>query len=298
MKTKRLKMLLAALCLAGVLAGCGNTQKAENDGKGTIKVGAVSLTEGQLVSELYALALEDAGYTVEREEGLDMAIEAIQADEIDLYPEYTGSAYTRYMAEEPMYDSAEMTRKVRDYYLKNENIAVLEPSEINNSYGICMLREKAEEMGIETFADLQKNAEKMVWGDWGFLAMPTTGRVRIEDLYGEFNFKEVVDIDMSLSYDMLDSEDVDVIPVCTTDPQLSNDKYLMLDPEKDVWCEYLLVPFVRQEVMEDYPEIEEILNNVSSKLNNEEIIPLIYKCNIDMEDVHDVAKEFYENTYK
>ena len=201
------------------------------------------------------------------------------------------------MINDPMYDSDEMTRIVREYYATEKNIAVLEPSAINNSYGIAMLKTKADEMGIKTFADLQSHAEELVWGDWGFLAMPTTGRVRLEELYGPFNFKGVVDIDMSLSYDMLDSGDVDVIPVCTTDAQLLNDKYYQLDPEKDVWCAYLLTPFVRQEVLDESPEVEEILNNVSAKLDNKAIIELIYKCDVDMEDYTEVAKEFYEANF-
>lgn len=296
MKKRMISMLLGVSLVMGLMTGCKNA--SEGEAKKEITVGSVALAEGQLVSELYSLALEDAGYKVNREEGIQMPEDALLADEIDVYPEYTGSAYTRLMGNDPIYDSDKMTEEVRKFYKEKHNVAVLEPSAINNSYGIVMMKDKAEEMGIKTFADLQKKAKEVVWADWGFLAMPTTGRTRIEELYGKFDFKEVLDIDMSVSYDTLKSGDADVIPVCTTDAQLTDENYLMLEPEKDVWCEYLLVPFIRQEILDNDAEVEEILNNVSSKLNNDVMIPMIHRVDIEHEDVHDVAAEFYKENIK
>lgn len=300
MKKKVLSVMLGVCVIAGLLAGCGTKKeaKSEKESKGTISIAFDSMTEKTIFGEVYALALEDAGYTVKREEGLSVAHDSLLAGEVDMVLDYTGTAYTRYMINEPMYDSAEMTKIVQEYYAKENNVAVLNPSAINNSYGICMLKTRADELGIKTFQDLQKQAEDLVWGDWGFLAMPTTGRARLEELYGPFNFKQVIDIDMSLSYDLLDNGDVDVIPVCTTDANLLDDKYFCLDPEKDVWCEYLLVPFVRQEVLDKYPEVEDILNNVSAKLDNRTSIELIHKVDVEHEDYHDVAEEYYKDTFK
>lgn len=299
MKKKLISVLLGLSMVAGLFTGCGgDSSKEAEDSKGTIILSADSSTEKSIFGEVYALALEDAGYTVKREEGLSVAHDSLLAGEVDMILDYTGTAYTRYMINDPMYDSEEMTRIVQEYYAKENNIAVLEPTAINNSYGICMLKERADELGIKTFQDLQKQAKDLVWADWGFLAMPTTGRTRLEDLFGPFNFKQVIDIDMSLSYDMLDSGDADVIPVCTTDAKLLDKKYYSLEQGEDVWCEYLLVPFVSQDIIDAYPEVEEILNNISSKLDIDTAIELIHKVDIDFEDYHDVATEYYEATFK
>lgn len=299
MKRRIVSALIATTLVVGILAGCGSSSEEESEeSKGTVVIGIDTMTETGITSEIYALALEDAGYTVERQDGLELAHDALVAGDIDMWTAYTGSLYTRYMENEPIYDSDEMTQIVRDYYAETYDIAELEPTAVNNSYGIAMLKERAEELGISTFQDLQEKADQVVWGDWGFLAMPTTGRVRIEELYGPFDFKEVIDISMDLSYDMLRNGDVDVIPVCTTDAQLAEDDILQLDSEQDVWCAYLLVPLVRQEVLDEYPEVEDILNNVSSKLDIDTMLPLIVKVSIDHEDINDVAAEFYEETFK
>ncbi len=299
MKKRLISTLLGLAMVAGLFAGCGgDSSKESENSKGTIILSADSITEKAIFGEVYALALEDAGYTVKREEGLAVAHDSLLAGDIDMILDYTGTAYTRYMINDPMYDSDEMTRIVREHYAKEYNIAVLETSALNNSYGLMMMRDRAKELGIETFQDLQKNAEKLIFADSGFLTMPTTGRTRLEELFGPFNFKQVLEIDGSLKYDVVESGEADVTYVFTTDPQLLNDKYISLEQEKDVWCEYLLVPFIKQEILDEHPEIEDILNEVSSKIDIQTSIELIHKVDIDFEDYHDVAAEYYEATFK
>ena len=89
-----LTLTLTAALSAVLLAGCGSAPSASNGGdKGTIVVGSKDFTENEVVAEIYALALEDAGYTVERKMDIASSVihTSIVSGEIDLYPEYTGT---------------------------------------------------------------------------------------------------------------------------------------------------------------------------------------------------------------
>ncbi len=160
-----------------------------------------------------------------------------------------------------------------------------------------MLKDKADEMGIKNFQDLQEKSADIVFGDWGFLAMPTTGRSRIEELFGPFDF-DVMDISTATGYDLLDSGDVDAIIATTTDAELNDPKYVVLDQGMEVWCRYYLAPFVRQEILDKYSDVEKIINDVTAALDTKTIVGLKAKCDIDMEEVDAVARDFYDTTIK
>ena len=87
---KIMMLSLAVICVFSLLVGCGNSENQEKD---IIKVGSKSFTENLIVSELYALALEDKGYKIERVPNIAGSLihTAILNREIDLFPEYTGT---------------------------------------------------------------------------------------------------------------------------------------------------------------------------------------------------------------
>ena len=292
---RMISLLMAVVMCITLFAACG---KSDSGTKGPITVGSSTATEHQLVAYLYGFALEDAGYEVKWDIGADMAFDALLGGSVDVTPDYVGTAYTRYMINDPMYDANEMERIVREFYAENHKVALLKPSTVDSNYCIVMLKEQADAMGIKTFQDLQQNAEKIVFGDWGFLAMPTTGRSRIEDLFGPFNFEKVMDINFALGFDVLDSGDCDAIIAITTDAKLSDPKYVCLEQGVEVWCRYYQAPFVRQEILDKYPEVEEIINNVSAAMDTNTIISMNYKCNVEMEEVEVVARNFYDTTFK
>ncbi|MDY3994065.1 MAG: glycine betaine ABC transporter substrate-binding protein, partial [Evtepia sp.] len=97
---KKATAVLLCVGMAGTLAACGGTADSKQGGKESsektdtvIRVGSKDFTEGLLVSEIYALALEDAGYEIDRVFDIAGSVvhTALINDEIDLYPEYTGT---------------------------------------------------------------------------------------------------------------------------------------------------------------------------------------------------------------
>ena len=290
-------ILLTRVLLATGLVGCGSDDSQEGT-KGTITMGAKGFSENLIVAELYALALEDAGYTVDRQYTLNTNVlhEALVAGEIDIYPEYTGTSYLNILGLETEFDRETVYNTVKEQYAEQFDVAVLAESDVNDTGCFVMLRETAEQYGITTVSDLQANADKLIWGTYTAQGSDERAETEaLEEFYGPFNFKEVKSIDSSLSWVALDNKEVDCDEGLTTQPQLLDEKYIAL--EEDIPCRlpYYLFPAVRQEIIDNDAEVETILNNVSSYLDNDVIIELVYKTDIDGEEYTDVAKEFYDS---
>lgn len=134
---------------------------AEGGGQPTsgepIAVGSKNFTEAILVAEMYALMLEDAGFTVERTFNLgstQVAHPALVRGDIDLYPEYTSTGLLEVLKLEPLDDAAAILEAVRAGYEEQFQATWLEPSPFNNTNALAMTRAKAEELGIRTYSDL------------------------------------------------------------------------------------------------------------------------------------------------
>lgn len=301
------KKALALVLAVGVLTGCGSksgsadeSTKKSSKSQGTIVVGGKTFTEGFLVSELYSLALENAGYTVDRQYSLSTQVlqDSLLSGEVDLYPEYTGTGLMTVLGEDALTDPQEVYDTVKKEYKDKYNLVWLDSSEVNDSTCIVMLRDKAEELGIENLSDLNKHAPELTLATFEGWAEREDNLPAMNKIYGEFKFKDTVNVDSGLKYSALDNGEADVIPGLTTEANLSDDKYVVITEDKKVWPPYYLAPVVRQETLDEHADIEEILNNVSASLDNETIISLISKVEKDGEDYEDVAYDFFNENLK
>lgn len=276
-----------------------NTKSTSQSG-GKITLGSKNFTESFIVSELYALALEDAGYDVNKEFGMSTPVlnEAIQAGEIDLYAEYTGTGLMTNLGLDMITDPDEAYNKVKEEYESQYQITWLEPSEVNDSTCIIMRTEQANELGIKTLSDLQKHASELVLADFQGWTEREDNLPAMNKAYGDFNFKDIVSIDAGLKYEVLSQGKADVIPGNTTEPQLLGDEYTVLEEDIKIWPPYYLAPIVRDQVLEEHPDVAETLNRVSAALNNDVMIKLNSKVDIDGEEYEDVAEEFYNSNIK
>ena len=89
-----------------------------------------------------------------------------------------------------------------------------------------------------------------------------------------------------------------MIPGLSTDPQLLGDTFVVIEEDKPVWPPQYVAPIVRQEVLDEYPEIEEICNNVSQYITTESMIEMLDKVVNNGEEYEDVAEEFYNENCK
>ncbi|MFL2129131.1 MAG: glycine betaine ABC transporter substrate-binding protein [Ruoffia tabacinasalis] len=290
-KAKNIMILLVLVSL--VLVGCSSGASGDN-----IKIGSKDFTESLIVSEIYALALEENGYSVERVPSIASSVipQAIENAEIDLYPEYTGTALLSIFNLPMDTDPDSVAETIRNAYEEGGELTTLEYAPANDSQGIAITTAASEEYGIDTISDLQANAENIRFASQGEFEEREDGLEGLEEVYGEFNFESITVYDNSLKYQVLSSDEADATPAYTTEGQLSNtDMYKVLEDDQNFWPPYNLVPIVRQDVLEANPDIETIINDINATLDTQTVVALNASVDIEGRDYMEVAEEYYHS---
>ena len=281
---------LITILFGMILVACGSNDE-------TIQVGSKDFTESLLVSEIYALALEDNGYEVERIQSIASSVipQSLESGEIDLYPEYTGTSLMTIFNLPLQTDPDAVAETIREEY-EAIGLTTLDYAPANNAQGIAIRTDAAEELGIATISDFQANAGEIRFASQGEFDLREDGLVGLAEVYGEFNFADSTVYDNSLKYQILRSDEADATPAYTTDGQLVNtDEFLVLEDDKNFWPPYNLVPVINQEVLEANPDLADILNAINADLTTEQVIELNAAVDIDGREYEEVAAEYYES---
>jgi osmoprotectant transport system substrate-binding protein len=251
---------------------------------------------------MYAQAFEDEGYDVERKLNLgseQVMDKSLQDGTIDVYPEYTGTAYVAILKKEVYPKTAEETYKqVAEFYKnrKDTPMQMLKPAPFNNSYGITMLTEEANKLGIETLDDLAAKSDQLVFSSYSEFQNRSDGYPNMQDSYPELDFKEIKIVnDLGIRYKALAEGEADVGIGYTTDGQLASPKLKVIKDTKVIWPIYEPAPVITQSFLDKNPDAKKILNEVSSSLNADKMRTLNGKVDLEQEDYEDVAQQHLED---
>lgn len=303
MKNKKVVsgVLLVVILMAivgGIWAWRNNQSSEAQQSSTTIRVGSKDFTENLVIAEIYALALEDNGYNVKRVSNISSSLihNSIVNDEIDLYPEYTGTGLLSVLGEDMETDPEKVYKTVKKEYEKQFNLTWLDYASANDSQGLVIRTETANLLNIKTISDLQAHASELRFASQGEFDEREDGLPGLEKTYGTFNWKSSKVYDNSLKYSVLENDEADVTPAYTTEGQLVNtDEFTLLEDDKQFWPPYNLAPVVRDNILDDNPDIKTILNNISAKLDTETVTELNAKVDVDGQEYTDVAKEYYDS---
>lgn len=300
MKKRVISVLVVLTIMMSLTACASNEGNNKKDGEGaTIVVGSKSFTEGNLLSELYALALEHNGFKVERKFNIAGSVihQAILKDEIDVYPEYTGTALLSILKKPVMTGEKEVYDVVSKEYKDQFNLVWLEYAPMNDGQGLVLRTEVAEQYNIKTISDLQKHADKIRFASQGDFDERDDGIPALEKVYGPFNFASSVVFEDSLKYDVLKNNEADLAVAYTTEGALRDKAFTLLVDDGNVWPPYNAAPVVRGDILEKNPKIESVLNKLSAQITTEIITELNARVDIDKEEMEEVAADFF-NTIK
>lgn len=131
------------------------------DGSGDVTVGAVAFAENQIVAEMYAQTLEDAGYSVDRQLTLDsreILQPALENGEIDIAPEYLASLLLFLDPEAEATGDPENNRSLLEPLLEEKGQTLLESSEANDTNALVVTQETADQYSLSTTSDLANPA--------------------------------------------------------------------------------------------------------------------------------------------
>jgi glycine betaine/choline ABC-type transport system substrate-binding protein len=310
--------LLAAVVLALGIAACGDDDDDEGGGgeaSGSIEsnadnggveitVGSKNFTEQIILGEIYAQALEAAGYSVQKDLNLgseQVALKALQAGEISGYPEYVSTALTSFYGtapEEVPTDLAEATDQARTAF-EEDGLVMFEPAPFESTNAVGMLKERADELGVTTISDLEGQSQDLVLFGSPECRQRVDCLVGLQDGYG-LQFKEFNPVDIEQRYPVLDDGQADLSIVFTTDPQLSAeaDKYVTLEDDQNVFPAGGNPAFVTDEATaeEAGPDYQETIELVQEDLTEEVIQELSARVDLDKEEAAAVATQYLQES--
>ncbi|MFS8781623.1 quaternary ammonium transporter [Synechococcus sp. R55.6] len=260
-----------------------------------IIVGSKDFTEQFILGEMYALALEAAGFTVERKlnlGGTPVAHAGLLSGEIDLYPEYTGTGLLTVLKLPTSGDPAEVYATVAREYESRFRLIWLDPAPMNNTQALAMTRTRAAELGIATISDMVAKAGELVMiGPPEFQARED-GLPGIQAAYGNFRLKAYKAVDPGLRYQGLVNGEADVAVAFGTDGEIAAFDLVLLEDDKQLFPPYQVAPVVRKDTLEANPGIAAALNALSPLLTDEVMQRLNYEVSGNRKEPAEVARAF------
>lgn len=295
-RVRRLLILpLLALLTATLMIACAGGGGDNASGSSPIKVGSKDFTEAFIIGEMYALALEKAGFQVERKlnlGGTPVAQAALQSGEIDLYPEYTGTGLLTILKQPALSDQQQVYDKVAAGYKEQYDLVWLEPAPMNNTQALAMTKAASERLGIKTFSDLAAKADQVVMVGPPEFEVREDGLPGIKGKYGAFELKEYKAVDPGLRYKALNDGEADVAVAFGTDGEIAAFDLVLLEDDKQLFPPYQVAPVVRQQTIDANPGIVEALNAITPKLDNATMQKLNYAVSGEQREPAEVAKAF------
>lgn len=308
MRTHRTFVLGAAL-LALVVSACApgeDESPAASAGGGEsqaadlpeLTIGSAGFWESTVVAEIYAQALEDAGFTVERqlEQGArDVTHPALVDGQIDLMPEYIGGYLAVTYGGEPTPDIEESLAALREE-LEADGLVAFEPTPGTDADGFAVRQETAEEFGLTTMSDLAEVADQLTWGVAQECAENPVCGPGLERVYGiDFASLDVETLGACSTAiaEALNASNIDVAQVCTTQPEIAGFNLVLLEDDGGLAPAQNIVPVVRSEVADEAGDVlESTLNDVSALLTTEELTNLGAAVILNGESYADAAAQW------
>ena len=296
--------LLTGLALLLVVS-CGNvggTDSSASGGSGpTITVGSKNFTEQYILGNMYVQALDANGFNGVAKLDLGsekIADKALQNGQIDLYPEYTGTSLVSLLPYKGAYpDTPEATYQAAKklYAKRNPADTMLTPAPFNDTYGIFVRKQVAENNDLKTLTDLAEASSDLTFVSFSEFQNRSDGFPNMKKNYPEIDFKEIKIVNsLGLRYQGVEQSEGDVGVGFTTEAQLNSPSLVVMKDTKKIFPFYYPAPVVRSDVLKKYPKIEKVLNSVSKELDVETMRELNGKVDLDQEDPEDVAKEFLQ----
>ncbi|WP_127571905.1 ABC transporter substrate-binding protein [Georgenia faecalis] len=276
--------VLAASGALALLAACGSgdplAEPATDDGGATsagagetVVVGSQAYYSNEIVAEIYAQALEDAGYDVERQFQIgqrDVYLQAMEGGEVHVLPEYTGNLLQFYDAETEVRSSEDVAGALPDAL--PEGLEVLAYSEAQDADSYNVTAEFAETNGITSLADLADYDGEIIVGGNAELESRPYGPQGLADIYGvEVDFLAIGDSGGPLTKDAIRDGTITMGDIYTADPDLASGDFVTLEDPESMILAQNVVPLVDAALADD---LAGVLDPVSEALTTEDLIEL------------------------
>jgi osmoprotectant transport system substrate-binding protein len=263
-------------------------------GKPAVKLGDKNFAEENILGQLYAQALEAKGFKVSVTENVgssELIYKALTSGQIDLYPEYTGTLLSAVANQTKEPASATAAYQEAKAYVEKQGLTLLDDTPFYDSDALATLPSYASKHNLSSIADLKALGKSVTVGAPPEFATRFEGLLGLKQEYGVVpTFKPIA---IELSYKALESGQVDVQNVFTTDGQLLGGKFKVLADPKHVFGFQNVAPVVKQSVLTaEGPAFAQTLNAVSALLTTKAIQQMNAAVSLDKQSATNVAKQF------
>ena len=310
--------LLAALVLAVTVAACGGDDDEGDSGEETteasaalieenpdnnavsLTIGSKNFTEQFILGEIYAQALEAAGYDISTDLNLGdefVALKALESGEISAYPEYTSTVLTSFFkfAPEDVPGDGLAAYEAAEQDFADKGLVAQPPTTFSSANAVGLLTETADELGVSSISDLEGESQ-----DLSLYGSPECRQridclVGLEENYG-LEFESFTPIDIGLRYEVLDKGDADLSILFTTDAQLfTSDDYTILEDDQGLLPAGNVIFVASQEAVDEAgPDLAETVAKVQENLSLEVMQELNARVDVDREKPEDAARSYLE----
>ncbi len=284
-------LVVACMLITGTAFAGGKKDTAQG---GTVHMATKSMTEQFILASMMKNLIEqDTDLTVKLTEGVGGGTMNIQPamvkGEFDFYPEYTGTGWNNVLKMDGLYSEALFDQLVAGY--KEMGMSWVGMLGFNNTYGIAVRTEIAQQYNLKTLSDLAAVAPQLVFGaNYDFFER-LDGFDALCQAYG-LQFKDTVDMEMGLKYDAIRQKEIDVVNAFTTDGQLSSSNVTVLADDKGFYPSYMCGFVVRDEVLAAHPELLDVFKKVENILTDEKMAAMNYQVEVEGQDPAAVATNF------
>lgn len=283
--TRRIAFAVAALAL---LAAC----RAE--GNRSLRIGSKNFTEQVILGEIAAVALEEAGLRVDRRldlGGTFVCHRALVAGELDLYPEYTGTAFTAILARKPVSDPARVRTEVTREYARRFGLAWSPPLGFENTFALVMRGAQARELSITKISDLARYGDRLRPGFGYEFLERADGFPGLAAAYGLRFAARPREMDLGLLYRALAQEQVDVVAGNSTDGLIAAMQLAVLEDDRRYFPPYEAAFAVRAAVWND-GRVRRVLESLSGTISADAMRRMNAAVDRDKRRPVEVARQF------
>ena len=263
---------------------------------GHIVVGSKDFTESVILAELLSQLLEKDGIAVERKYELagNLAHDALLSRQIDVYPEYTGTAYTAILKHEPIADAEQVFDTTKAEYAEKFDLMVSPPLGFSNGFAILVRAKAAHEQDLKTISDAARVSANWQAGFGQDFMSRADGYPGMAAEYG-FKFNKLPrEMDLALTYRALASGELDIIAGNETDGLIDALKLVQLTDDKHYFPPYQAV-FISREAVSG--KLADALNKLANAITTEQMRRLNYEVDGKKRSPKDVAAEWVDRSF-
>ncbi len=298
-KTPRMKKIfIGASCLLLLfLTGSFFFKEYINNKSESIVIASKNFTEQYILAELMAQLIEAKTHLkVIRKFNLgatDIIHQALLKGDVDLYPEYSGTAYMSVLKEPLAVKSEHVLQKVRSVYKEKFNLLWLEPFGFSNSQSLALKKDFAQKHHIRSLSDLARVSSYLKIAVPPEFLKRADGFPGLGKIYG-LKFKEIIQVDPNLMYSAIENQKVDVLAAFTTDGKLQKHNLITLKDDKAFYPPYHAAPVIREASLTSHPEIRQALAPLFGLITEKAMTELNYKVDVEGLSPAETVRQFLE----